>query len=205
MKPGTPVPMARMGSIEPTGGGGNWYGASNADANARRGLWILLGVLTSLFALFIAAYAMRLHFGDWCAVAEPSLLWLNTVWLIASSAALQFSLVSLRRRHRRAAGFALAAAAIFALTFLFGQWRAWQMLYASGQPIEANPANSFFYLITAVHGVHLLGGLIALGRTTAHWQTRTLDQLQLSLQLCARYWHFLLVVWLVLFALLLAT
>ena len=206
MKPDSPTPMARLGSIEPTsGGGGNWIGASTAAATARRGLWIFLGVLTSLFLLFIAAYLMRMHFGDWHSLPKPRLLWLNTATLVASSAALQIALVALRHHRRRAAGFALLAGVGFALAFLLGQWLAWRQLQALGYFVAGNPANSFFYLITAVHGAHLLGGLVALARATAHWRGAAPGQRELSLQLCARYWHFLLAVWLVLFALLLVT
>ena len=67
----------------------------------------------------------------------------------------------------------------------------------------AIPANSFFYLITAVHGLHVLGGIVALGRTTIRaLRDVEVARLRLSVALCATYWHFLLVVWLVLLALL---
>ncbi len=65
-----------------------------------------------------------------------------------------------------------------------------------------NPASSFFYLITAVHGLHLAGGLVALARAALR-SARGGAALRLSIELCATYWHFLLIAWLVLFALLL--
>src|SRR5690606_14574279 len=102
------------------------------------------------------------------------------------------AVIAARRRRRRAGGFTLLAAVGFTLLFLLGQWRAWQQLQALGYFIAGNPANSFFYLITAVHGAHLLGGLAALGRTAWCWRSACIDRLALSLQLCARYWHFLL-------------
>src|SRR6266568_1584560 len=64
-------------------------------------------------------------------------------------------------------------------------------------------SNSFFYLITAMHGLHLMGGLVALGRTTAKvWRGAEMTRVRLSVELCAIYWHFLLLIWLVLFGLL---
>ena len=73
-------------------------------------------------------------------------------------------------------------------------------------PRSTNPANGFFYLITGLHGLHLLGGLVAWGRTSDKvWRGFEPAQVRLSVELCAVYWHFLLVVWLVLFALLLLT
>ena len=64
----------------------------------------------------------------------------------------------------------------------------------------ANPANAFFYLLTALHGLHLLGGLVAWGSTTAKvWRGVDVGDVRLSVELCTVYWHFLLLVWLVLF------
>jgi cytochrome c oxidase subunit 3 len=90
-----------------------------------------------------------------------------------------------------------------AITFLIGQLLAWRELSAGGYFLASNPANSFFYLITAVHGLHLMGGLVALGRTIAKvWRGVAVTELRLSVELCAIYWHFLLLVWLVLLGLL---
>jgi cytochrome c oxidase subunit 3 len=76
-------------------------------------------------------------------------------------------------------------------------------LIAAGYFLSSNPANSFFYLITGLHGLHLLGGLIALTRTTLRaWNTDEPEDVRTSVQLCTVYWHFMLIVWLVLFALL---
>jgi cytochrome c oxidase subunit 3 len=80
---------------------------------------------------------------------------------------------------------------------------AWRLLTASGYLLAGNPANSFFYLITGLHGLHLAGGLVALGRTGEKmWRGVALAQLRPSLGLCTTYWHFLLIVWLVLLAML---
>jgi cytochrome c oxidase subunit III len=97
----------------------------------------------------------------------------------------------------------LCAGGASALIFLAGQLLAWRQLSLAGYFVASNPANSFFYLITAVHGLHLMGGLVALGRTIAKvWRGAEVTQVRLSVELCAIYWHFLLLVWLVLLALL---
>ena len=94
--------------------------------------------------------------------------------------------------------------ALLALAFLAGQLLAWRQLDAAGYFLASNPANSFFYLLTAVHGLHVLGGLVALARAAGKvWRGEDADRVRLSVELCAIYWHFLLFVWLVLFALLL--
>ena len=90
--------------------------------------------------------------------------------------------------------------------FIAGQLIAWQQLVGSGYFLAANPANAFFYVLTALHGVHLLGGLVAWGRTAQKvWRGSDMQAVRLSVELCAIYWHFLLILWLVLFYLLLST
>ena len=69
--------------------------------------------------------------------------------------------------------------------------------------VSNNPANSYFYLLTAVHGLHLMGGLVVLSNVVFRvWYDNELSSLSSPLQLCTTYWHFLLVIWLVVFALL---
>ena len=101
-------------------------------------------------------------------------------------------------------GLTVSGALTFA--FLAGQWVVWQQLGASGYLAADNPANAFFYLLTALHGLHLLGGLVVWARTTARaWRGVEVRDVRLSVELCTLYWHYLLLVWLVLFALLLST
>jgi cytochrome c oxidase subunit 3 len=100
----------------------------------------------------------------------------------------------------------LLAAGVFSLAFLAGQLLVWQELVGLGYFAKSSPANAFFYLLTAAHGLHVLGGLVALGRTTAKaFRCTDASKMRLSVRLCAVYWHFLFVVWLVLFGLLLFT
>jgi cytochrome c oxidase subunit 3 len=99
---------------------------------------------------------------------------------------------------------ALLGAGGAALAFVAGQLAAWRQLDDAGFGLTANPASSFFYLITALHALHVVGGLAALARTAARaWQGRDLAKLRLGLDLCSLYWDFLLLMWLVLFGLLL--
>lgn len=170
---------------------------------AKIGLGVFLAVAGSLFALFISAYTMRMELIDWRSLPVPRLLWYNTGVLIVSSGALQWAQAAARRDDSESVLTGLLAGSVSAVIFLIGQLFAWQQLNAAGYLPAANPANAFFYLITATHGLHLLGGLVALGRTTARaWQGVETPRLLLSVELCTMYWHFLLLVWLVLLALL---
>lgn len=173
---------------------------------AKVGLRLLLTAVSVLFSLLAVAYADRLELAGWRPIAKPWMLWLNTGLLIASSVAMEWSRISAERRRMDGVTSGLLAGGGFAFAFLVGQLLVWQQLVALGYFAATNPANAFFYLITGLHGVHLLGGLVAWARTTAKvWRGVEVERLGLSVDLCAAYWHFLLVVWLVFFGLLLFT
>jgi cytochrome c oxidase subunit 3 len=139
-------------------------GASALPAS-KIGLGVLVAVIASLFALFVSAYFMRMQLADWRPVPKPTLLWINTGVLILSSAGLQWAQDAADRREIDGVKTGIFAAALAALAFLAGQLFAWQQLSSLGYFVATSPASSFFYLITAVHALHLLGGLVALGRT----------------------------------------
>ncbi|HEY0526630.1 MAG TPA: cytochrome c oxidase subunit 3 [Stellaceae bacterium] len=173
---------------------------------AKVGLGVFLAVVGTLFSLFITAYSMRMYLGEWRPLPAPRLLWFNTGLLVLSSIALQGAQVAANRGRMDSVRGGLLAGGAFAAAFLVGQLLAWRQLAEAGYLLAASPAVAFFYLLTAVHGLHLLGGLAALGRAADKVRRRVaVDEIGLSVELCAIYWHFLLLVWLLLFGLLLLT
>jgi cytochrome c oxidase subunit 3 len=162
-----------------------------------------LAVVTVLFTLLILAYGTRMEFEDWRPTPPLQLLWLNTGLLVLSSLAMQWAEVSARRGAIDGVRIGLLAGGAFAVAFLGGQILAWRQLNMLAAFDITNPAIAFFFLITALHGLHLMGGLVAWARTTAKvWRGSDAAHMLLSVELCTVYWHFLLLVWLVLFGLL---
>jgi cytochrome c oxidase subunit 3 len=181
-------------------------------SSAPTGLRVYFGVASVMFLLVGVMYLMRMGVGhpgyglDWQSTPKPWLLWANTVLLILSSVVFQRARVEARREQMDRALLLLLTAGFFAFAFLAGQLTVWQQLARDGYYLQSNPANSFFYLITTLHGLHLFGGLVAWSRTTFKvWNGVETAKASLSVELCAVYWHFLLVVWLAFFCLLLAT
>ena len=181
----------------------------------RIGLWVFLAVITSFFALFFSAYMMRMGHGhgaghgitDWRSISKPPILWFNTAMLILSSVTMQLARrASSANLRARVSGYLLAGG-VFAALFLIGQLVAWYQLRASGYVMTSGPAGAFFYVLTALHGLHLLGGLGVWLKTMIRMRNRELAliNVRLSIELCTVYWHFLLLVWLAMFALLLST
>ena len=170
------------------------------------GLGVFLAVATSLFALSISAYLMRREGADWRPLAQPMVLWFNTAMLIGGSVFFQQARGAARSEQIDGVRLGLLAGGVCTLVFLAGQLWAWRQLNAAGYFLTTNPANAFFYLLTALHGLHLLGGLWVWAKTTVKLQRgAAVREVRLSVELCTVYWHFLLVVWLVLFGLLLLT
>ncbi|WP_293798616.1 cytochrome c oxidase subunit 3 [uncultured Bosea sp.] len=176
---------------------------------AKLGLGTFLVVASSLFALLVSAYAMRMSVADWRALRMPTVLWFSTGLLILASIALHMAVIAARSDEPGPLRSSLLAAGVCSLAFLSTQALAWRELANSGHFTASNPASAFFYLVTAIHGAHVLGGLAALCRTSvkAFATPKNLvptipRELTLSVELCAIYWHFLLLVWLVLFSLL---
>lgn len=169
-------------------------------------LTAFLAVATSFFALVLSAYSLRMDFGDWVPLAEPRLLWANTAVLVVASIAFQWTrnLAMSGQAGRMRAG--LLVSGLLTIGFLAGQLVAWRQLNAAGQFVTSNPANSFFYLLTALHGAHILGGLYVWARATVRALGDTASEaVRESVELCTIYWHFLLLVWLVLFGFMLST
>ncbi|MEH6568093.1 MAG: cytochrome c oxidase subunit 3 [Halioglobus sp.] len=177
-------------------------------------LRFFIAVVSVLFFLFTITFLARSQYPDFQALAgqpwqpfsDPSRLWFNTALLGLSSLMIQLGLNASRKQHMNGTIVAVTAAAFFAVLFLLAQLDLWQHLQAMGFFVSGNPANSYFYLLTAVHGVHLIGGLVALSNVVFRvWYDGQLTALSGPLKLCTTYWHFLLLVWLLLFGLLTST
>jgi len=171
------------------------------------GLTTLLAVVTSFFALILSAYALRMELGDWVPMTEPQLLWMNTLMLIVASGVFQWTRNAAANGQQGRLQPGLLITGVLTLGFVLGQYIAWQQLQSSGQFITSNPSNAFFYFLTGAHAVHILGGLYVWARATIKVVLGTGEAVTIrrSIELCTIYWHFLLVVWLVLFGLLLST
>jgi cytochrome c oxidase subunit 3 len=166
-------------------------------------LWVFLGVATSLFVLFVSAYAMRLNLADWTPLPRPRLLLLNTALLVVASLVMEWTVHAARRADGDRVRRGLWASGVLTFGFLGGQLFVWRQLDAAGYFVTTSAAAAFFYLFTAVHGLHVLGGLVAWARASARsWRGADPARVRLGVELCATYWHYLLAVWLVLYTLL---
>jgi len=182
---------------------------SPPSSPARTGVWIGIATITLSFAAYTSAMVVRQGSGaDWQHVALPRILYFNTLLLLASSATLEAG----RRRlevdwalealEGRAGAFSgpgvawLSATMALGLLFIAGQVIAWRGLAARGLFLATNPASDFFYVFTALHGLHLLGGVTALGYVLARLRAASAGPPRAALGAASLYWHFMDVLWL---------
>ena len=167
------------------------------------GLMAILATVSMLFAAFTAALLIRRTGADWTPVELPTIVWLNAVVIVGSSVLVEYSKRALRRGDTVYSPVWLALGSVLGLLFLAGQWVAWQALIAQGVFLPSSPHAAFFYMLSAVHGAHVLGGLGALvwtlNRAFRGVYTATSHT---GLTHTAIYWHFVGALWVYLLILL---
>ena len=174
----------------------------------RTGAWVVIAGVVMLFTALTSAYIVRsASSNDWQPIAMPKVLWLSTALILISSVTMEISRRSLKRQ--RDAGYSrwLTITVALGLVFLVSQLLAWRQLVRQGVYMASNPFNSFFYLFTAAHGLHLLGGIMALTylllrtrkrRSTVDGELRRVG----AADAATIYWHFMDGLWVGLFLLL---
>ncbi|HEV7682360.1 MAG TPA: cytochrome c oxidase subunit 3 [Pyrinomonadaceae bacterium] len=196
----------------PNGNGGsgrNGLPDSQASFNRYRlGMWVALASVVMLFTSLSSAYIVRAaSSSDWYPLPMPRILLLSTALILVSSGTLEAA----RRQLKSAANSAhkswLLITLVLGIGFLVSQLLAWRQLVRQGVYVASNPHSSFFYLLTAAHGVHLLGGLLALGYLLLRSRAPIGDQAsqdksQAKADAVTIYWHFMDFLWLYLFVLL---
>jgi len=174
----------------------------------RIGMWVAMAAILMMFTALTSAYIVRsASANDWQPLKMPRILLLSTALILVSSGTLETA----RRKLKDAAANAhrrwLLLTVALGLGFLVSQLLAWRQLVRQGVYVSSNPHSSFFYLLTATHGVHLLGGLVALAYLSLRTRARQENELavvkrQGAADAVTLYWHFMDVLWLYLFVLL---
>jgi cytochrome c oxidase subunit 3 len=192
--------------IPSSGAAGSWAETPGHRGSDRRaslvGLLILLVSTGIIFGALVTAFvARRLMGDDWLPTPKPPILWVNTCILIASSVALDLARRALKARQRVNFNRWWTTATGLGFLFLAGQAVAWSQLRAAGIYVATNPSSSFFYVLTAVHAIHLMGGITALIWVDVQaLRLRLGPAKRTAIDVCAVFWHFLDALWILLMA-----
>jgi cytochrome c oxidase subunit 3 len=188
----------------PSGGGGGGESDSSFPVSAKQiATWLLMTGIAMLFAGLTSAYVVLRGVPTWEKIPLPPQVWMNTLILAASSLTLELARRSVKVDKIAALRQWLGITAILGIAFLAGQIVLWRELTASGVLLTSTLHSSFFYVLSGIHAVHILGGLIALAMVSIKaWSGRISSISFEPLRLCATYWHFMGGVWLYLILLL---
>jgi cytochrome c oxidase subunit 3 len=195
----------------PPGGGGNERPRDETPHHYRIGMWIAVASILMLFMALTSAYVFRAGTAGWQTISTPPMLWASTAIIIASSVAFELARKSLRRDNRASYRRWLGVAVALGFAFLASQLLAWRELVAQGFYLSSNPHSSFFYLLTALHGLHLTGGIVGLsylllrsGRAGRGGEEERVIKVRrrAAADAVGIYWHFMDGLWVYLFGLL---
>jgi cytochrome c oxidase subunit III len=181
------------------GGGGSGGEGRGADRRASfTGLFVLLAASAMVFAAFTSAFVVRRGMSDdWVSMHKPAILWLNTLILLASSFVLDLSRRALKAGNRSRFNLWWSAGTGLGVLFLVGQAVAWYQLRQAGVYVATNPSSSFFYVLTAAHAFHLIGGVLALLYVDIQaLRLRLGPAKRTAIDVTAVFWHFLDGLWL---------
>jgi cytochrome c oxidase subunit 3 len=189
-------------NLTPKGGGLRLVIDSSGEPT-RTGIWVGLAAIAMSFAALTSALYVREGSGysDWTHISLPPILWFNTLALVLSSITLE------RARHRVAAFMRgqqsnrsvpmlwLNLTMLLGLVFVVGQYFAWLKLRSEGLYLPTNPNSSFFYVLTGVHVIHVLGGLGGLSRVMLKLRSATNPLRRSTIDATSYYWHFMGLLW----------
>jgi cytochrome c oxidase subunit III len=190
------------------GGGGGDDRARHSQHKARIAMWVALCSILMLFTALVSAYIFLAAGGGVRPVKLPLLLWLSTALIVTSSLTLKRAVSSLKQGSDRSYSRWLSLTVALGLAFLASQLLSWRQLVEQGIYLAGNPHSTFFYLLTGMHGAHLVGGIMALNYLLLRtWRlssrSEALRKRQTAASVVALYWHFMDVLWVSLFLFLL--
>jgi cytochrome c oxidase subunit III len=199
------VPPPRPPDDGGKGGGGSGDSHSSFPISREQiGLWVLLTAVIMLFAGLTSAYIVLRGVPTWQNIQLPSLLWPNTFVLLFSSFTLELAKGAIRKNRIATMNRWLGLSALLGMLFIAGQLAAWRQLVHAGVYLPSTLQSGFFYILTGLHGLHITGGVVAMGFVMAKAARNRLTAFNhQALKLCTTYWHFMDGLWVYLFVLLL--
>ncbi len=163
-------------------------------------MWLFIVSIIMLFAAFTSAYLVRKAEGNWVEFQQPNLFWISTVVLLLSSASMHFALLAAKKDQFNALRISISITFVLGLLFLVLQYFGWIQLVEMNVYFVGNPSGSFVYVLSGLHGLHLISGLIVLiVALVAAFRMKINAKALTQIKICSTYWHFLDALWIYLF------
>lgn len=166
-------------------------------------LWLFMATVLMMFGAFTSAYIVRQADGNWLEFELPLILWTNSAIILLSSATVQWAYYSAKKDNLKHLKVGIALTFALGILFVIGQYMAWKELVRMGVYFggnTSNPAGSFMYVLTGLHALHLISGVILLlFALVASFQYKVHSKNMTLIEMTATYWHFLDFLWIYLF------
>lgn len=167
-------------------------------------MWLFIGSVVMLFASLTSAYIVRQAEGNWLYFELPGILTVSTVVILLSSVTMQLAYWSARKDNLQNVKTMVVATTLLGFAFLVLQFLGWKDLVTNQIYLVGNPSGSFLYVITGLHGLHILSAIVFLLIVlVSAFRFRIHSKSLLQIEMCTTYWHFLGGLWLYLFVFLL--
>lgn len=162
--------------------------------------WLFIVSIVMIFASLTSAYVVRRGEGNWLEFDLPSLFWINSVILLISSITMHIAYLQARKDNFNLLRIFIVATFVLGIIFLVLQYYAWGQLVDNKVFFVGNPAGSFVYVLSGLHGAHIIAGLIFLLIVFIMvFQDKIHSKKMLWIEICTTFWHFLDGLWLYLF------
>lgn len=171
-------------------------------------LWLAMASIIMMFTAFTSAYIVRQAAGNWLDFSVPNIFYVSTAVILLCSLSLHFSFKAFKQAKKQQYRSLMVLGFLLGLAFVILQYFGWQALFNNGIDLKGNPSGSFFYVITGVHAMHVLGGIVVLLVALFHafsLKFRVSLKRVNRYELVVHYWHFVDFLWLYLFIFLLLT
>ncbi len=163
-------------------------------------VWLFIVTIVMLFAALTSAYIVKQSDGNWLNYNLPGMFWITSTIIVVSSITMQLALKSAKEDRFNGLKVYLILTTILGLAFLFGQYQSWKQLVDMDVYFVGNPAGSFLYVLTGLHAVHIISGLVFLLIVIgSSFKLKIHSKSLMRIEMCTTYWHFLGGLWLYLF------
>ena len=163
-------------------------------------LWLFIVSIVMIFASLTSAFIVKQGEGNWLEYNLPSMFWVTTAIIFASSLLLQWGYYAAKQNQYKKLTLLLASTTFLGLAFLVGQWLSWGQLVSMDVYFVGNPSGSFVYVLTGLHAFHLISGIVFLIVVLLSSFKNTIHSGNLvRMEMCVTYWHFLGALWVYLF------
>jgi cytochrome c oxidase subunit 3 len=176
----------------------NYFNTNNRIHPLKFGLWLGMASIVMMFVAFTSAYLVRQAAGNWLEFALPRIFFVSTIVILISSVTLHLSYRSFVQENISVYRSLLVLSFLLGIAFIVLQYQGWMQLYSLGIDLKGNPSGGFLYVISGIHAVHVLGGLVAMFialLSSFLLKKKISERRKINFELTLQYWHFVDLLW----------